>query len=459
MPGVDLVRLLRVEGATLTPDELVGIARVIPGVAVVWQVDDPAAALSRIQAAGVDAEPWSDAIQPVAGRLYVAAESAAAAEAAEATEGSDVSSAVAQRDRYLATLSHELRNPLMAISSAADLLRKDARVSAGAHRSADVILRQIRHMARLLDDLLDVSRIRLDSIEMQVERLDLRRVVHDSADEIHAIAQVSDVQLFIVTDRTPVYVRADPARMRQVLVNLVSNAVKYSPVRGRIDVEITLERGSEAVMRVRDEGRGMDEATRARVFEPFFQGQAPTEGLGLGLALVAAIATSHQGSVHAFSDGPGRGSVFEVRLPRAGPRAAPLAVETPTDAVSSPVRVLVVEDQDDNRELLELLLENRGFRVESEPDATSAIDRLQAEAFDVAIVDLGLPDAPGFDVARAARRLESGERPMRLIALTGHGQPTDRAAAMDAGFDHHVVKPVDIGVLVELFGTGTKRSR
>jgi PAS domain S-box-containing protein len=359
--------------------------------------------------------------------------------------------AVEQRERFLATLSHELRNPVMAISSAAEVLRDQAMAEPWALKAAEVVLRQKDHMAHLLEDLLDVSRIRENKIEMHREVFDLRHTVDDAASDLEPRMEAAGLRLVRHGGERPCWVLGDRTRLRQVVANLLTNALKFSPPSTQVDLALE-EHAAEVALRIRDRGIGLDDETRARIFEPFFQGRpGDGRGLGLGLALVAAIVEAHEGRIDVASDGVGHGCEFTVVLPLSGPperdeapAVAPVARPSPP-----PRRVLIVEDQPDNRMLLEFLLAARGYEVTTAGGVADAIACLQSRPIDVAIVDIGLPDGPGHDVARAARAIAPEDR-LLLVALTGHGQPGDRAAAKDAGFQHHLVKPVEVDVLVRL---------
>lgn len=359
--------------------------------------------------------------------------------------------AVEQRERFLATLSHELRNPVMAISSAAEVLREQAMAEPWARRAADVVLRQKDHMAHLLEDLLDLSRIRENKIEMHREVLDLRTTIDDATADLESRMDAAGMRLVRHGGEGPLWVFADRTRLRQVLANLLVNAMKFSPPSTQVDLRLQA-RGSEVTLRIRDRGIGLDDETRARIFEPFFQGRpGDGRGLGLGLALVAAIVEAHEGRIEAASEGVGHGCEFTITLPLCEAPHRDDSLEEPqrSHPPPQPRRILLVEDQPDNRMLLEFLLSSRGYDVTSAGSAAEAIARLRERSLDVAIVDIGLPDAPGYEVARAARA-ELELHGLLLVALTGHGQPGDRASARDAGFAHHLVKPVEVDVLVRL---------
>jgi two-component system CheB/CheR fusion protein len=355
--------------------------------------------------------------------------------------------AVGQRDRFLAMLSHELRNPLAAVLTAAEAA---ARAGPGGPQTADwlgVIGRRARHMARMVDDLLDVARYAQDKVELRRSVFDLGQTAAGVLEEVRPWFDEAGVTLDAKGPDGPLPVDGDPDRLEQVQVNLLRNAAKYTPAGGRVVYALGRD-GDRAVVRVRDTGVGLSGDMLDRVFEPFVQADETLDraggGIGVGLSLVRSIVELHGGTVAARSDGPGRGSEFVVRLPLA---TAPHPAGPPGDGPAvpgqvhppAPLRVLVVEDDPDVRRSLAGLLELGGHAVRAAADGAAALDALDAGRADVVLLDIGLPGVDGYELARRIRG-RPGPQPY-LIALTGYGRPEDRAAATRAGFDAHLAKP------------------
>ena len=365
-----------------------------------------------------------------------------------------VKRALKMREHFMAMLSHELRNPLAAMLHASTLLKGRDGANARELRALDAIERQCKHMARLLDDLLDVSRMRQDGIELRREVLDLRQTLDAALDRIRPLAQEAGISLETELPEQPVRVFGDPDRLQQVEVNLLSNAIKYSP-RGK-HVRLTLStEGNRAILRVRDEGIGIAKPMLQKIFEPFVRavdddfthdGTSLGGGMGLGLAIVRSFVIAHGGEVVADSAGPGLGSELTVSLPLTN-RPAELAPAS--ERAPALERLVLVEDQDDNRFLLQAILENEGFEVVTASDGESAVDAIEKHRPGIALVDLGLPVLDGYEVARRIRSVFARHE-IFLVALTGYGQQQDREAVIRAGFDQHLVKPVDARALVEI---------
>jgi signal transduction histidine kinase/CheY-like chemotaxis protein len=352
---------------------------------------------------------------------------------------------VRDRDQFLAMLGHELRNPLAAILTASELLD---RTGGGANaRERAVLGRQTRTLARLVDDLLEVARVTAGKIVLHRAQVDVRDLVRRAAAGFAAIAQRQQVRLEVAGPQEPLLLLADPLRIEQIVGNLLANAIKYTPAGGHVRIEAARD-GEEALIRVADTGIGIPPEMLARVFDLFVQAPGTLEraqgGMGIGLTLVQRLVHLHEGTVQAKSEGTGKGSVFEVRLPiRAG------AVTEGNGSARAPskrsVRVLVVEDNLDARDLLQLALEQMGHSVSVCGDGATAIDCALQQRPQAMIVDLGLPGCDGFEVAREVRSA-LGDR-VRLVALSGYGQPQDRARALEAGFDQFLTKPAEIDAL------------
>ncbi|MFW6067180.1 MAG: CheR family methyltransferase [Myxococcota bacterium] len=353
-----------------------------------------------------------------------------------------------QKDDYLAMLGHELRNPLAAIRTAAELLHVAPSDDRDVESAKEVIDRQSWHMAKLLDGLLDVSRIVRGKISLDMEAVNLGSIVEGVLKDQETILQERGLSLRVRMAKGPLWMRGDPVRLTQAFANLLSNAAKFTGAPGTI--EVVVERANEnAVVRVQDTGAGIDPRLLPHVFEPFYQGPQPMDrksgGLGLGLALVKGVVELHGGRVWAHSDGPGQGAEFGFRLPLSA--RVPSTVR-PDDAPRSPRRVLVVEDNHDAAELLCRLLERKGHQVTVAYDGPSGLAMAQAIRPDVVLCDIGLPgDVNGYDVARAIRNGHQGRDAPLLVAMTGYGRPEDQRRAEEAGFDAHLTKPVDLAAI------------
>jgi PAS domain S-box-containing protein len=343
------------------------------------------------------------------------------------------------KDEFLAMLGHELRNPLGAIGSAAHVLSRTAAGNAATTRASEIIGRQVQHLARIVDDLLDVSRLVAGKVVLRLQPLDLGETARRVA-SLHG--GPGGARHVISVHTAPTWISADPTRIEQVLTNLLANAVKYTPAGGEIALTVRRE-GERAVLTVRDTGMGIRPELLPRVFDLFVQGDRSLErtggGLGIGLTLVRQLVELHGGTVEAASAGSGRGSTFTVRLPILMAPAEESAAASPT--VAGPARrVLVVEDNDDAREMLRNLLHLFGHEVHEACDGASGVEQARRLRPDAVLIDIGLPGMDGYEVARRIRAAVPGAR---LVALTGYGQPEDRERALAAGFDVHLVKPVD----------------
>jgi len=352
------------------------------------------------------------------------------------------------KDEFLATLSHELRNPLGAIANAVAALDRRAADEHTAVRLRQIIHRQARHLARLVDDLLDVARAAAGKIALHVQPVDLSEVAAACVASLRASGRAE--RLRVSFRAQSVMVSADATRLAQIITNMLDNAVKFTPAGGAIDVDVVRE-GQKAVLRVRDTGVGIEPEMLPRIFELFAQAQQPMDrpvgGLGIGLTLSRRLVELHNGTITAASDGPGRGAEFTVRLPVASavpPEASPV-VRGPERSR----RILVIEDNDDARDSLRLLLEALGHRVVAVGDGAEGLALAQAHPPEVALIDLGLPGLDGYEVARALRASPTGKA-ITLIAVTGYGQAEDRQRSKEAGFDAHLVKPVSQTLLSSL---------
>jgi signal transduction histidine kinase/ActR/RegA family two-component response regulator len=365
-----------------------------------------------------------------------------------------------RKDEFLAMLGHELRNPLAPILTAAKLMEQrdeDPRT----RREREVISRQAKHLMRLVDDLLDVSRVARGSIELTRCPVEIAAVLDDAVEMASPAFEERRHRLTVDVAREGLLVSADRFRLAQVLTNLLTNAARYTDAGGAITVEAHRE-GSEVAIAVSDNGRGIGEAMIGRVFDLFVQGEQTIDrshgGLGLGLALARALTNLHDGTVRAESAGPGLGSTFTVRLPALTPSSVvigPVSDAPPPPSVREgvvPLRVLVVDDNEDAAEMLAIVLSDAGYVVDVAYDAPQALARDAESPADVAVLDIGLPVMDGYELAARLRQTralaEQAPRIPYLIALTGYGQASDRERSRRAGFDLHLVKPVDLTAIL-----------
>jgi PAS domain S-box-containing protein len=360
--------------------------------------------------------------------------------------------ASAKKDEFLAMLAHELRNPLAPIKAAADLLKLAGGDSRRLSQAAGIIDRQVRHMTELVDDLLDVSRVTRGLVELDKRPLDMNSVVAGAVEQVRPLIEARRHQLQVRAGAGQAPVCGDHTRLVQVLVNLLTNAAKYTPQGGSIAVDLRVEDGT-VQLAVTDNGSGIEPSLLPCVFDIFTQGVRTPDrtqgGLGIGLALVKSLVALHGGQVRARSEGPGRGSVFEVTLPLLA-ESAPVAGKPAEDGsgarTSGGRRILVVDDNADAATSLGELLAALGHEVCVRFDGKSALDEIGAFGPEVLVLDIGLPDIDGYELARRLRG-EPVTAAARYLALTGYGQAHDRTLARAAGFDHHFVKPVDIAAL------------
>jgi PAS domain S-box-containing protein len=351
-----------------------------------------------------------------------------------------------RKDEFLAMLSHELRNPLAPIRSAVFLLERADPASDGARRAREVIARQVGHLARMVDDLLDVSRLARGRIELRRARLDLAELVRRVAEDHRLLLGERGITIDVVAPEAPIPVDGDATRLAQLLGNLLQNSAKFTPKGGKVTLEARGE-GDHAVLHVRDTGAGIDPALLASVFEPFVQEERTLArshgGLGLGLPLVKGLAELHGGTVEARSAGAGSGAEIVVRLPLAAARAGAGPVrDAAVQEAAGGRRVLVVDDNVDAAESLCDVVAFLGHSVEAVHDGPAALARVRERHPDVVLCDIGLPGMDGYEVARAIRA-EPDLAGIRLVAVSGYAQPEDRARASRAGFDAHVAKPAD----------------
>jgi PAS domain S-box-containing protein len=359
------------------------------------------------------------------------------------------------KDEFLAMLGHELRNPLDVIGTAVRVLGAQPHTDPTAVKAHEVIARQVRQLGRLVDDLLDVGRVTTGKITLVRVPVDLAETVQRCVDGLMPPGEASHHAITVRAD--PTWVEADQARVEQIVMNLLSNAVKYTPRGGRIEVTVGGD-GRMGRLSVTDSGAGMTPFMIERVFDLFFQGERTLDraegGLGIGLTLVRRLAEQHGGRVEVRSPGLGLGSTVVVELPQVPEPAAVPPPAPPPDP--SPRRILIVEDSRDSRDMLRYLLERQGHEVHEAVDGPSGVEAILRVRPDIALVDVGLPGLDGYGVARRVRAGEGG-REVRLVALTGYGLPEDHRRSQEAGFDGHLVKPVDPTRLAALIGEAGPR--
>ncbi len=352
-----------------------------------------------------------------------------------------------RKDEFLAMLSHELRNPMAPIFNALQLIGQLNGENVLQREARGVIERQVRHLSRLVDDLLEVSRITTGRIRLHIERVDLNGVVRRALERAQPLIDRREQRITVSLPDRVLWLRADAARLEQIVGNLLNNASKYGQVGGHIGLTIESE-GGHAVLRVRDDGIGMAPDLVPHIFDLFTQADKSLDraegGLGIGLALVKNLVELHRGAVEAFSAGTGRGSEFVVRLPLASGDEVPLtpAPAQPPTATAAPLKVLVVDDSEDATRMSAMLLRSWGHEVRVAHDGATALERAAGFYPHVILLDIGLPGMDGYEVARQVRQTPHLED-VRLVAVTGYGQETDRQRSQEAGFDVHLVKPVE----------------
>jgi PAS domain S-box-containing protein len=357
-----------------------------------------------------------------------------------------------QKDAFFAVLGHELRNPLSPMLTALQLMR----LRGIDGREVDILERQVTHMRRLVDDLLDVSRITSGKVQLHLEDVDLAAIVIRALDTVGALLEQRHHQLHVQIPKRAFGVRADPERLTQVVTNLLVNAAKFSDEGSNIFVEANAD-GGFVSLSVRDEGIGMSPEVLDTIFDNFVQRPESLgrsrDGLGLGLAIVRSLVRQHGGRVFARSDGPGKGSEFVVELPQVEFPHETSTTPTPPrprGAIAQRDRILVVDDNRDAAETLQSVLVHHGYNVEVAFDPWAALKVCKDFRPDIAFLDIGMPELSGYELALKLRALTGAKGAIRLVAVTGFGQPGDSERAIAAGFDRHLVKPVDVNTLMRV---------
>ncbi len=402
------------------------------------------------------------------GRIYDARDQAAAEDlvhrAVIAIDNANLLMALQDSDRrkdeFLAMLAHELRNPLAPIRNAVQIFRGKGLPIPELQWATDVVDRQVHQMTRLVDDLLDVSRITRGKIELRKERVELATVVSSAVDTSRPLIDKWGHKLTITIPPTAIHLDADATRLAQVLANLLNNAAKYTDHGGRISLSAE-QHDHHVLIRVTDTGIGIAPEMLPRIFELFTQVDRTLErsegGLGIGLTLVQRLVEMHGGTVEAHSDGRGKGSEFVVRLPLAAEVPGQRSAKEGADTTAPPTcRILVVDDNRDSADSLGMLLRMMGNNVHTAYDGLEAVGAAAAFRPDVVLLDIGLPKLNGYEAARQIRQ-QSGGANIVLIALTGWGQEEDRRRTREAGFDHHLTKPLDLAVLQKILAAQSHR--
>jgi signal transduction histidine kinase len=357
------------------------------------------------------------------------------------------------KDEFLAALSHELRAPLQPILGWTEVLRRHRALDEITGRAIDAIRRNIRQQVRLVDDLLDLSRIVHRKLLLRYESFDLRDQVRAAVEPFEEAAVLKRVQLSVRQPPDPVPLWGDGSRIQQIAGNLVSNAVRCTPAGGRVSVRVAVE-GREAVLEVEDTGEGIAPDDLPVIFDAFGQNRRPVRrgGFGIGLDLVRRLTELHGGRVSAASEGPGRGARFTVRLPLAERPAEGRALRPSSPGRLDGRSIVVIEDNADTRDVLRVMLELEGALVVTASSGVEGVHAVRDVRPDVVLCDIGLPDIDGLEVARRVREDRAVRPDVRLIALTGYGQAEDVRQALDAGFQAHLTKPVNLDELLALLG-------
>jgi signal transduction histidine kinase len=394
-----------------------------------------------------DVEPLFDGSGSVCGSVSVCVD------ITEQKRAQDVlTEADRRKDDFLATLSHELRNPLAPIRNALQVMRGAADDPALAARALAIMERQVHQLVRLTDDLLDVSRITRNRIELRRETIDLRGVIRDALETTEPLVTAAAHHLSVDLPGSPMWVHADATRLAQALANILNNAVKYTDRGGHIAVSARAD-GGQAVITISDTGIGIDPSQLLRVFGMFVQiepvGTRARTGLGIGLALARRLVELHGGSIEAGSAGADSGTTFVVRMALSETPAI-AATEAEPVTPTLPRRVLVAEDIPDAAEMMRLVISGMGHEVQVAADGVQAVALAERFRPHIALLDIGMPRMDGYE---AARRIRDGDPQVVLVALTGWGQEQDRQRAFDAGFNHHVTKPAEPDELASLIAT------
>jgi CheY-like chemotaxis protein len=367
----------------------------------------------------------------------------------------DLSDADRRKDEFLATLAHELRNPLAPVRNGLEIMRL-AGDDRSTHDEARLLIeRQVAHMVRLIDDLMDISRITRGNLDLRTEQVDLATIVRSAVETSRPLVEAAEHELLVTLPTRPILVEADVTRLSQVFSNLLNNAAKYTEPGGTITLTVE-RRAGEVTVTIADNGIGIPEEMLPRIFDMFTQVDRSLErsrgGLGIGLTLVRTLTELHGGRIEAHSGGPGQGSAFSVTLPVVNPsqpRLVAFEPNGPPHAATRGRKILLVDDNRDSARTLARLLKLHGHEATLAHDGGEAVTAAEAYRPEIILLDIGLPVLNGYDVARIIRGRPWG-REVTIVALTGWGQAGDRKRSKEAGFDHHLVKPVDPAALEKL---------
>ena len=410
-----------------------------------------ARAIGRGNAAPLEARARVDEVREVADALKEAGEAVRDRQDAQKRAEMVLREANRSKDEFLATLSHELRNPLAAITMSAPLLRSSPGNGALVLRTADVLERQSAQMTRLVEDLLDLSRVTFGKVSVNPAPLDLAAAVAQLFSTWQSAGRLGRHEVHL--DTSPAWISGDAPRIEQIVSNLLDNALKFTPPGGRIAIRVGRQ-GASARLEIADSGSGLSTAIAHSLFDAFVQGEQaldrPRGGLGIGLALVRKLAEMHDASVEALSEGAGHGATFIVRFPAIEPPAR-MPTSVPAEGAASAQRVLLVEDNEDARSVLLALLQAKGHQVKSAHDGVCALAALNDFDPEVALVDIGLPGLNGYELAKQLRARLGPHA--HLVALTGYGTAEDRLRALEAGFDDHLPKPASLDTLRRVLAT------
>jgi CheY-like chemotaxis protein len=369
----------------------------------------------------------------------------------------DLSAADQRKNEFLATLAHELRNPLAPMSNMLEVVKRSGNDGEIVKRAHETLERQLNQMIRLVDDLLDLNRVTHDRLDLRRGEVELSAVIQQAVEVARPLCDAADQELIVALPEEPVYLNADRARLAQVFGNLLNNSCKYTRPNGTI--ALTAKRvDDDVVVTVKDNGAGIPADKIDSIFDMFMQVDRTAEhsqgGLGIGLTLVKRLVEMHGGSIEARSEGEGLGSEFIVRLPVMGKPAVAAPVSDNGSASSTGRRVLIVDDNQDSADSLSMLLEITGNKTFQAHDGLEALDAVEKHRPEVVLLDIGLPKLDGHEVCRRIRAMPWG-RDIIIIALTGWGQEDDRRRSEEAGFNGHLVKPVDYDQLLALLGEST----
>jgi signal transduction histidine kinase/CheY-like chemotaxis protein len=439
-------------------------AWLVGDVLIVQRVRKLMGTAERIAAGDLEARTGIDYGSEEIGNLAQALDRMAASlqkkETARSLAERELRAADQRKDEFLAMLAHELRNPLAPISTGAHLLKLLHSDNAQITQTCSIIVRQVDHMTSLVDDLLDVSRVTRGLVTLSTQVLDLKRVIDDATEQVRPLVTARRHRMVVELPPGAACVKGDHKRLVQVVANLLGNATKYTPEGGNIELQLQAD-GLEYVLSVSDDGIGMESGLVERVFDLFTQAERTPDrsqgGLGLGLALVKSLVELHGGRVNAYSPGVGQGSTFTVRLPRftqdVAPASQPQSIDARADG--APLRILLVDDNVDAVHTLQLFLRSAGHQVEVAYSAGDGIELAKVLVPEVCLLDIGLPDFDGNELARRLRLLPQTAG-ATLVAMTGYGRQQDRDTAMAAGFDHYLVKPVNTTQLTDILAAAAE---